>query len=79
MRGTYTALAVCDILDLLTPELTEGVAEFLLSCQTYEGMGARVEHSIMCLCAHTVLCPIPQAGSEESRTTRLMGVTISAP
>lgn len=36
-RGTYTALAVARILNILTPELTEGVAEYLLACQTYEG------------------------------------------
>lgn len=37
VRGTYTVLAVCSILDLLTPELISNVAEYLLSCQTYEG------------------------------------------
>jgi protein farnesyltransferase subunit beta len=36
-RGTYTVLAIARILNILTAELTEGVAEYLLSCQTYEG------------------------------------------
>lgn len=36
-RGTYTVLAVARILNILTAELTEGVAEYLISCQTYEG------------------------------------------
>ena len=36
-RGTYTVLAIARILNMLTAELIEGVAEFLLSCQTYEG------------------------------------------
>jgi len=36
-RGTYTILAVARILNLLTPELTAGVADYLCSCQTYEG------------------------------------------
>jgi prenyltransferase beta subunit len=37
VRGTYTVVAVASLLNLLTPELTEGVAAFALSCQTYEG------------------------------------------
>lgn len=36
-RGTYTVLAIARILNILTPQLTEGVTEYLLSCQTYEG------------------------------------------
>lgn len=36
-RGTYTVLAIARILNILTVELIQGVAEFLLSCQTYEG------------------------------------------
>lgn len=46
VRGTYTVLAVCDILDLLTPELTDGVAGFLLSCQTYEGKATHCDTGI---------------------------------
>ena len=36
-RGTYTILAIARLLNLLTPELIEGVGNFLLSCQSYEG------------------------------------------
>lgn len=36
-RGTYTILAIARLLNLLTPELVDGVADFLLRCQTYEG------------------------------------------
>ena len=36
-RGTYTVLAIARIMNIMTAELIEGVAEFLLSCQTYEG------------------------------------------
>ncbi|SCU97097.1 LAFA_0G09736g1_1 [Lachancea sp. 'fantastica'] len=36
-RSTYCALSVAKMLNILTPELCEGVAEFLLKCQTYEG------------------------------------------
>jgi protein farnesyltransferase subunit beta len=36
-RGTYTIVAIARVLNMLTPELTEGVADFLVQCQTYEG------------------------------------------
>ena len=36
-RGTYTVLAIARLLNILTPELVEGVADFILSCATYEG------------------------------------------
>ncbi|EPQ53792.1 terpenoid cyclases/Protein prenyltransferase [Gloeophyllum trabeum ATCC 11539] len=37
VRGIYCMLVVATLLDLLTPELVEGTAAFLASCQTYEG------------------------------------------
>ena len=37
VRGTYTVIAIAALLNLLTPELREGVAEFTASCQSYEG------------------------------------------
>ncbi len=37
VRGTYTVVAIAALLNLLTVELTDGVAEFTVSCQTYEG------------------------------------------
>jgi protein farnesyltransferase subunit beta len=36
-RGTYTIICVARILNILTDELTAGVVDFLLKCQTYEG------------------------------------------
>ncbi|CAM9480395.1 unnamed protein product, partial [Ectocarpus sp. 8 AP-2014] len=36
-RGTYTVIAVASLLNMLTPELSEGVADFAARCQTYEG------------------------------------------
>ena len=36
-RGTYTVLAISRLLNLLTPQLIDGVGHFLLSCQSYEG------------------------------------------
>ncbi|CAI2353398.1 unnamed protein product [Caenorhabditis sp. 36 PRJEB53466] len=37
MRSTYCALAVCEIVGLPTDQLANGVAEWVISCQTYEG------------------------------------------
>ncbi|KAG4095708.1 terpenoid cyclases/Protein prenyltransferase [Neocallimastix lanati (nom. inval.)] len=37
VRGCYCVLATAKLLNILTPELTAGVAEFIASCQTYEG------------------------------------------
>ncbi|KZO94646.1 terpenoid cyclases/Protein prenyltransferase [Calocera viscosa TUFC12733] len=37
MRGCYCLLCVATLLDILTPELVEGLAEYIASCQTYEG------------------------------------------
>lgn len=35
--GIYCLLVTATLLDLLTPELVEGTAAFIASCQTYEG------------------------------------------
>jgi protein farnesyltransferase subunit beta len=37
VRGSYCALSVASLCDLLDDELTAGAAEWLASCQTYEG------------------------------------------
>ena len=37
MRGIYCCLVIADILGLLDEELRDGVAEFIQSCQTFEG------------------------------------------
>lgn len=39
MRGVYCSLVVADILNILEDnvELTRGMADFIVSCQTYEG------------------------------------------
>lgn len=39
IRGVYCSLVCADILGLLenNPDLTDGVGQFLLGCQTYEG------------------------------------------
>jgi len=37
VRGTYTVVAIAALFNILTPELSEGVAEYCLACQTQEG------------------------------------------
>ncbi|CAH1975928.1 unnamed protein product [Acanthoscelides obtectus] len=37
IRGAYCAATVASITGILTPELFEGTAEWIVSCQTYEG------------------------------------------
>eukprot|EP00494_Astrolonche_serrata_P025891 UN26152 len=37
VRGSYCALAVASMCNILTPELTKGTADFISRCQTYEG------------------------------------------
>lgn len=37
VRGIYCLLVTATLLNILTPELIAGTAEFLASCQTYEG------------------------------------------
>ncbi|PFH45619.1 hypothetical protein AMATHDRAFT_77974 [Amanita thiersii Skay4041] len=37
VRGIYCLLVTATLLDMLTPELVAGTAEFIASCQTYEG------------------------------------------
>jgi protein farnesyltransferase subunit beta len=36
-RSTYCAISIASLLGLLTPELTAGVSDFLVSCQGYDG------------------------------------------
>ncbi|KAG2136559.1 terpenoid cyclases/protein prenyltransferase alpha-alpha toroid [Suillus bovinus] len=37
VRGTYCLLVTAHLLNMLTPELLEGIPGFIMSCQTYEG------------------------------------------
>ncbi|KAF9488111.1 terpenoid cyclases/Protein prenyltransferase [Pleurotus eryngii] len=37
VRGIYCLLVTATLLDIITPELIEGTASFIASCQTYEG------------------------------------------
>lgn len=42
--GIYCLLTVASLLDILTPELVDGTAAFIASCQTYEGGFASSSH-----------------------------------
>lgn len=37
LRSSYCALVIATLLNFLTPELVQGVSDYVLSCQTYEG------------------------------------------
>uniref|UniRef100_A0A6B2L6D9 Protein farnesyltransferase subunit beta n=1 Tax=Arcella intermedia TaxID=1963864 RepID=A0A6B2L6D9_9EUKA len=60
VRGSYCALSVAYVLNLLTEELTEGVAKWIASCQTYEGgIGGDVgneAHGGYTFCGFAALC-----------------------
>lgn len=44
-RSTYCALVISTLLNRITPELVEGVQDWIISCQTYEGGFAGVPHT----------------------------------
>lgn len=37
VRITYCAISTCALLNMLTPEITDGVVEYVKSCQNYDG------------------------------------------
>ena len=61
--GIYSLLVVSSMLDILTPELVEGTAEFIASCQTYEGGFASASHPSYSLSDSSLLSsPRPPLG-----------------
>ena len=44
VRGVYCLLVVAHMLDIVTPELIDGTAAFIASCQTYEGGFSSASH-----------------------------------
>ena len=48
VRGTYTVIAVAALLNMLTPELVDGVAAYTHSCQTYEVKTTHKTKQIRC-------------------------------
>jgi len=69
VRGTYTAISIASLLNLLTPELTAGVADYLLSCQTYEGgfggEPGQEAHGGYVFCALAALVILGRAGEAD--------------
>ena len=59
-RGIYCLLTVATILDLMTPELVEGTAAFIASCQTYEGGFASSSHPSYSLSGALLPSPAPR-------------------
>ncbi|KAK9371351.1 terpenoid cyclases/protein prenyltransferase alpha-alpha toroid [Lipomyces kononenkoae] len=60
VRAVYCALASAALLNIITPELTEGTAEWISRCQTYEGgIGGAPDneaHGGYAFCALASLC-----------------------
>mmetsp|Transcript_154 Transcript_154/g.345 ORF Transcript_154/g.345 Transcript_154/m.345 type:complete len:419 (+) Transcript_154:97-1353(+) len=67
MRGTYCALAVASMLQILTDELVEGIPEYVRRCQTFEGGIAGEEgleaHGGYSYCGLAALCIIGKASA----------------
>jgi len=67
MRGTYCAIAVASMLQILTDELTEGVPEYVRRCQTFEGGIAGEEgleaHGGYSYCGLSALCIMGRANA----------------
>lgn len=62
VRGIYCLLVVASLLDLITPELVAGTAEFISSCQTYEGGFASASHPSYTLKDELLSSPRPPLG-----------------
>jgi len=85
-RGTYTVLAVARMLNILTPQLALGAAEFLLACQTYEGgfggePGNEVSAQFVCMCVFSAALSLTlalTAAPPPPCTSRHTAGTISA-
>ena len=60
--GIYCLLVVASLLDLITPELVVGTAEFISSCQTYEGGFASASQPFYTLKDELLSYPRPPLG-----------------
>jgi protein farnesyltransferase subunit beta len=61
--GIYCLLVTASLLNILTPELVEGTATFLASCQTYEGGFSSASHPFYSIETDRVLrSPRPNLG-----------------
>lgn len=59
-RGIYCLLLVATLLNILTPELVENTAEFISSCQTYEGGFSSSSHPSYSLSGGLLPFPAPR-------------------
>lgn len=70
-RGSYCALVAASLCGLITEEITKGVAEFVSSCQTYEGGLGGVPmaeaHAGYTYCGFAVLTIIGEAQAVDLR------------
>ncbi|KAJ3566557.1 hypothetical protein NP233_g6928 [Leucocoprinus birnbaumii] len=63
VRGIYCLLVTATLLNIMTPELVEGTATFLASCQTYEGGFSSASHPFYSIETDRVLrSPKPNLG-----------------
>ncbi|XP_006456065.1 hypothetical protein AGABI2DRAFT_210804 [Agaricus bisporus var. bisporus H97] len=63
VRGIYCLLVTASLLNIMTPELVEGTATFLASCQTYEGGFSSASHPFYSIETDRVLrSPRPNLG-----------------
>jgi protein farnesyltransferase subunit beta len=61
--GIYCLLVAASLLNIMTPELVEGTATFLASCQTYEGGFSSASHPFYSIQTERVLrAPKPNLG-----------------
>lgn len=71
-RSSYTILSVARLLNLVTPELSENAAEYLASCQTYEGGVGGEEfneaHGGYTFCAFAAICILGKENMINKRT-----------
>jgi protein farnesyltransferase subunit beta len=64
-RSTYTVVSIASLLNMLTPELVAGTAEYLLSCQSFDGgfagMPGGEAHGGYSFCAFAALAILRRA------------------
>lgn len=62
LRACYLVIVVAKVLGILTPELIEGTADYIASCQTYEGgLGGETfceAHGGYAFCGLAALCAL---------------------
>jgi hypothetical protein len=79
VRGTYTVIAIASLLNMLTPQLTEGVVDWLLTC-VRERLCACLAVILFTSCvvpAHAAAKPMKE-GLVANQAPRLTVATLSA-